>query len=66
MRNADIVQPYGGYFVEPNEGKRLGFKPIGNFTKEQVIADKKHKAAIWFVSNCRSQERLDVANGLKR
>lgn len=63
---SDIRTPYGGFLADPQTGKERNFKPIGSFTKDQVMAGKKHKGAIWFVSNCESTERINVANALKR
>lgn len=58
--------PYGGYFVEPTKGRERKFKPIGNFNKDQILTTKQIDGAIWFVSNCDSQERMDVALALKK
>jgi hypothetical protein len=58
--------PYGGYFVEPLKGREHNFKTVGNFSKDQVLASKNISGAVWFVSNCESQERMDVALALKK
>ncbi|KAI6177734.1 Glyco-tran-10-N domain-containing protein [Aphelenchoides bicaudatus] len=51
-----------GYF------KDLGnkFNAIGDFTLKSVLKGKKKRGAIWFVSNCWSQERMQVAEALKK
>jgi len=43
MKSAHAYKPYG-MLVNPEIGKQRGFKPVGNFTKEQVLASKKIKA----------------------
>lgn len=61
-----IQAPYGGFYLGPEMSRKRDFKPIGNFVKEDVISSKTRKAAVWFVSNCASTERLNVTNALKR
>lgn len=63
---AHIHYPYTVPLVPPEEGHKRHFKVIANFTKKQVLADKKVKGALWFVSNCHVYERWEVAKTLKR
>jgi hypothetical protein len=63
---AHVQKPYHSYIVKPEEGRRRNFQIIANFSKEQVLANKQIRGALWFVSNCRSKERNDVVNSLRK
>jgi hypothetical protein len=60
--SADLPMPYGGYFVPPDETKRLGFTPLKLPTDAGTIfAEKKVKGILWFVSHCNADSNRDLA-----
>ena len=63
---AHIRQPYGGFFVDPNQTAARNFSPLARFVPADVQAEKRVRGALWFVSNCASEERLRVAKELAK
>lgn len=66
MTKAHIRQPYGGFFVDPVTSIGTNFTVVASFKKEEVLSPKSIQGAVWFVSNCQNQERMEVAKALKK
>ncbi|KAI6196041.1 Glyco-tran-10-N domain-containing protein [Aphelenchoides besseyi] len=66
MSNSHIPTPYGGFYVDPETAKARQFNPIANFNQSTVTSEKRTRGAVWFVSNCNSKERLEVAKELSK
>ncbi|KAL3086709.1 hypothetical protein niasHS_008042 [Heterodera schachtii] len=49
LHSSDFVMPYGGFWISPEETLRLGF------------SDKIMRGAVWFVSNCRTESKRELA-----
>uniref|UniRef100_A0A914HM17 Fucosyltransferase n=1 Tax=Globodera rostochiensis TaxID=31243 RepID=A0A914HM17_GLORO len=49
LRSSDFPMPYGGFWVPPEETRRLGF------------SDKRVRGAVWFVSNCHTESKRELA-----
>ncbi|KAI6171861.1 Glyco-tran-10-N domain-containing protein [Aphelenchoides besseyi] len=64
MSKAHVRVPYGGFYVDPETAKARQFNPIADFNQSTVTSDKSTRGALWFVSNCKSEERLRVAKEL--
>ncbi|KHN84318.1 Alpha-(1,3)-fucosyltransferase C [Toxocara canis] len=60
-RDSDVPYPYGGYWVQPQDAKRLGFMAEQLPYDEKTILKSKSKSIFWLVSNCATPSKREVA-----
>jgi hypothetical protein len=54
--------PYGGFWVNPERTKQLGFPPIQlPIDSDTLLKGKLVKGILWFVSNCDSSSKRELA-----
>ncbi|MFH4982021.1 hypothetical protein AB6A40_008730 [Gnathostoma spinigerum] len=59
--DSDIPMVYGGWWVNQSEAERTGISPVMLPFDRQTILKEKLNAVFWFVSNCETQSKRELA-----
>ena len=60
-RDSDVPMPYGGWWVDPVEAKRVGLTPEKLEIDPEVIMKNKNSSIFWLVSNCHTTSKRELA-----
>src|SRR5689334_4914110 len=62
LNSSHVHFPYGSYWTNPKEVKRLGFIPeTFEADREKVLSAKKTRGIFWLVSNCKTASKREEA-----